>query len=102
MEKLILTAAITGAELDKAKCPILPITPQEQAQAARECVEAGTSVIHLHGRDDAGGPSRELALFRRWVEAIQRGCPQRPIIQFSPGGGVGEPMERRLASLQCK
>ena len=102
MEKLIITAAITGAELDRAKCPALPITPQEQAAAARACVEAGASVIHLHVRDDQGHPSQELEHFRRSVEAIRKACPVQPIIQFSTGGAVGEAMERRIAPLALK
>ena len=59
-------------------------------------------MLHLHVRDDHGGPSQELPHFRRTVEAIQKACPQKPVIQFSTGGAVGEPMENRLASLQCK
>ncbi len=102
MEKLIITAAITGAELDKTKCPGLPITPAEQAQASRECLAAGASIIHLHVRDDAGKPSQELFHFKRTVEAIGAACPERPILQFSTGGAVGERMERRVAPLSLK
>lgn len=102
MEKLIITAAITGAELDKAKCPVLPITPDEQANAAKECIDAGASVIHLHVRDDRGGPSQELAHFKRTVEAIRKKCGKDVIIQFSTGGAVGEAIERRIAPLSLK
>jgi 3-keto-5-aminohexanoate cleavage enzyme len=102
MEKLIITAAITGAELNKQQCPALPLTPEEQAQAAKECVEAGASVIHLHVRDDSGKPSQELDHFKRSVEAIKKACPVTPIIQFSTGGAVGEKKERRIASLSFK
>ena len=102
MEKLIITAAITGAELDKEKCPVLPITPEEQAKAAKEAVEAGASVLHLHVRDDSGKPSQDLAHFKRTVEAIKKACPSNPIIQFSTGGAVGEKIERRIASLALK
>jgi len=102
MDKLIITAAITGAELDKAKCPVLPLTPAEQAQAAKECVEAGGSVIHLHVRDDAGKPSQELAHFKRSVDAILASCNPKPIMQFSTGGAVGEAMAKRIAPLSLK
>jgi 3-keto-5-aminohexanoate cleavage enzyme len=102
MEKLIITAAITGAELDKSKCPVLPITPEEQAQAAKEAVEAGASVIHLHVRDDAGNPSQELSHFKRTVDAIKKACPITPVIQFSTGGAVGEKIEKRIAPLSLK
>lgn len=102
MEKLIITAAITGAELSKTKVPALPVTPEEQAQAAKECIEAGASVIHIHVRDDHGNPSQELSHFKRTVEAIRKACPIQPIIQFSTGGAVGEPMDRRIASLTLR
>lgn len=103
MEKLIITAAITGAELTKQNCAALPITPQEQAQAAKEAVEAGASVIHLHVRDNQGKPSQQVDHFRASVEAIReacRGC--EPIIQFSTGGAVGENLSNRLAPLSLK
>lgn len=103
MEKLIITAAITGAELDKNKCPVLPITPEEQAQAAKEAVEAGASVIHLHVRDEKGKPSQSLQHFKASVEAIRQACKgNEPIIQFSTGGAVGEKIENRIAPLSLK
>ena len=81
---------------------MLPITPEEQAKAAKECVEAGASVIHLHVRDDAGHPSQELAHFKRTVDAIQKACKEMPMIQFSTGGAVGEKIEKRIAPLSLK
>lgn len=37
MNPLIITAAITGAETTRNSQPNLPITPEEQARAAKEC-----------------------------------------------------------------
>jgi 3-keto-5-aminohexanoate cleavage enzyme len=106
MEKLIITAAITGAEQEKSKCPALPVTPDEQGAAARESVKAGASVIHLHVRDDSGKPSQELAHFKRSTDAILKACAGvgdgPPIIQYSTGGAVGEKIDRRIAPLALK
>jgi 3-keto-5-aminohexanoate cleavage enzyme len=102
MDKLIITVAITGAELEKAKCPVLPVTPEEQATAARDCLNAGASVIHLHVRDDQGKPSQELAHFKRSVDQIKAACKTKPIIQFSTGGAVGEAIEKRIAPLTLR
>lgn len=103
MEKLIITAAITGAELNKEQCPNLPITPDEQARAAKEVVEAGASVIHLHVRDEQGRPSQKLEHFRASVEAIKKACKgNEPVIQFSTGGAVGETISNRIAPLVLK
>ncbi len=63
MEKLIITAAICGAEVSKADNPNLPVTPPELADAALEAEKAGASVIHLHVRDEAGNPTQSGAVF---------------------------------------
>jgi len=99
MEKLIITAAITGAETTKEMNPALPATPAEQAIAAAECVQAGASVIHLHVRNKEQKASQDLNDFRASIEAIRKACNPVPIIQISTGGAVGEAMEKRIAPI---
>lgn len=95
MKPMIITAAITGAETTKGMNSSLPITPEEQAIAAKECVEAGAAVIHLHVRDSEGRPSQSVDDFRASIEAIRAACDPQPIIQISTGGAVGESMDKR-------
>lgn len=97
MNKLIITAAITGAETTKDMNPALPATPEEQAADAKACVELGASIIHLHVRNAEGTPSQNLDDFRASIEAIRGACGVKPIIQLSTGGAVGEAMEKRIA-----
>lgn len=99
MNPLIITAAITGAETTKEMNSNLPVTPKEQAKAAKECVAAGAAIIHLHVRDKSGKPSQALSDFRASIEAIRDACDPRPIIQISTGGAVGEAMEKRIAPI---
>lgn len=99
MKKLILTAAITGAETSKEMNPALPVTPEEQAADAKACVEAGAAIIHLHVRGSDGKPSQNLEDFRASIEAIRNACDPKPIIQLSTGGAVGAPMEQRIAPI---
>lgn len=99
MEKIIITAAITGAETTKEMNPALPVTPEEQAAEAKACVDAGASIIHLHVRDDASNPSQDIDRFRSSIEAIRSACDPQPIIQISTGGAVGEAMEKRIKPL---
>jgi 3-keto-5-aminohexanoate cleavage enzyme len=47
MEKLVITACLTGAEVTRDQQPNLPITPDEIAQAAYECYLAGASMVFL-------------------------------------------------------
>lgn len=100
MDKLIITCAITGAETTKEQNPSLPTTPDEQAEAALECVRAGAAVIHLHVRDKNGKPSQSSALFAEVKEKIEKRCDA--IVQFSTGGAVGTPIKERLAPLSLK
>lgn len=98
---LIITCAITGAETQKANQPALPITPKEQAESAREAVEAGASVIHLHVREDDGSPSQRPERFAESIAAIRAACPG-VVIQISTGGAVGETVENRAKPLSLK
>ena len=67
---LILTCAIPGAETTRTQQPALPITPREQADAARDAVRAGASVIHLHVREDDGSPSQRVERFRESIQDL--------------------------------
>lgn len=100
MEKLIITCAITGAETTKAQNPNLPITPDEQADAAFQCWKEGASIIHLHVRDDSGKPTQSVDRFKETIEKIRKKCPV--IIQISTGGAVGERLEKRAEPLMLK
>lgn len=100
MGKLIITAAITGAETTKQMNNSLPCTPEEQAEAAYECWRAGASVVHLHVRDAKGQPSQSLELFAEVSRLIRDRCDL--ILQFSTGGAVGTPVEERAAPLKLK
>ena len=97
MRKVIITAAITGAELTKHENPNLPTTPAEQVSTAKACVKAGASIIHLHVRDDQENPSQELRHFENVRDLITKECDV--IVQFSTGGAVGEKIENRIAPL---
>jgi 3-keto-5-aminohexanoate cleavage enzyme len=50
MEKLVITAAITGAFLSKEQHPALPVTPEEIAAEVKRCYDAGATIAHLHAR----------------------------------------------------
>lgn len=99
---LIITCAITGAETTKDKQPALPITPEEQGISAREAMEAGASVIHLHVRDSHGRPSQNIDDFRRSIQEIKKQCGEEIIIQISTGGAVGETIQNRSRPLTLK
>ncbi len=97
MDKLIITAALTGAEVTRAQQPALPVTPEEIGIAAAECAEAGASIMHVHARQDDGTPTQDAAIYRRIIEQVQRRCDA--IVQISTGGAVGMTASERMAPL---
>ena len=95
MEPLIITCALTGAEVTKEQNPAVPYTVAELAEAARGAAEAGASVIHLHARTDDGRPTQDAARFQEIIAAIRTACPD-VIVQVSTGGAVGMSRAERL------
>jgi 3-keto-5-aminohexanoate cleavage enzyme len=99
MPKVIITAAICGAEVTRAQQPDLPVTAAELAQEARRAVEAGAAIIHLHVRRPDGSPTQDQAIFKEALRAILDACDPRPIIQPSTGGAVGMSAQERMQPL---
>ncbi len=88
MEKLIITAAISGAEVTKEMNPNVPYTKAEFVREAKSAYDAGASIIHLHVRKDDGTPTQDKARFKEIIDAIKEVCPD-VIIQPSTGGVDG-------------
>lgn len=95
MNKLIITAAICGAEVLKEHNPAVPYTVAECAAEAKAAYDAGASIIHLHVREDDGTPTQSKERFRAVMDAIRACCPD-VIIQPSTGGAVGMTNDERL------
>jgi 3-keto-5-aminohexanoate cleavage enzyme len=95
MEKLIITAAICGAEVNKNQNPNIPYTVEEIGIQAESAYNAGASVIHLHVRYDDGTPTQDKKRFRECITEIHRRCPD-VIILPSTGGAVGMTADERL------
>ena len=58
MDKVIISAAITGVVHTPSMSPYLPITPKQLADEAVAACEAGAAIVHIHVRDpETGKPS---------------------------------------------
>lgn len=99
MEKLIITAAICGAEVTKEHNPAVPYTIQEIQREAKSAYDAGAAIIHLHVREDDGTPTQNKARFKACMDAILEVCPD-VIIQPSTGGATGMSADERLQPLE--
>jgi 3-keto-5-aminohexanoate cleavage enzyme len=84
MSKVIITVALNGSVPTKEMNPHTPITPDEIAEAAVKCREAGASVAHVHARDADGKPTLDPELFAEIHEKITTRTDM--ICQISTGG----------------
>lgn len=98
MDKLIITVAPTGNVPTKQLNPYLPVTPEEIAETAVRCREAGASVIHIHARDPAGKPTLDPAVFARIYALVTERTDL--VVQISTGGRAGMDPEARAAAVR--
>lgn len=103
MEKVIITAAITGSRITRDIAPHIPITPDEIAQSAIECWEAGAAIVHIHVRDPKTGTgTQDLDLFRQVAEPLREKTDLVLCLTTSGIPGRNLSIEERLQSLELK
>lgn len=103
MEKLIITAAITGSSIPRSRTPYIPITPDEITRSAVECWEAGAAIVHLHIRDPSTGlGTQDVSLFRQVVEPLRAQTDLVLCLTTSGIPGRNLPTEERLAVLDLQ
>jgi 3-keto-5-aminohexanoate cleavage enzyme len=101
MEKLIITCALTGAEVTKQQNSNVPLTPDEIAEAALAARQAGASIVHLHARQPDGTATQDRAIYAEIIEKI-RESGNDVIVQVSTGGAVGMTVDERIQPVTLK
>lgn len=93
--KIIITAALTGATTMKEQNPAVPYTAEEFFEEARRCYEEGAAIVHIHAREpQTGKPTSELDIVRPIVEKIREKLPI--ILNLSTGVKFGATEEERI------
>lgn len=74
MQKLAIQVRLNEGQM-RSSNPHVPYSPEEIAQQAVECWEAGASVVHFHAREpESGKPSTDPELYAEAVRLIKRQC----------------------------
>src|SRR5438270_7247395 len=95
---MVINVALTGAVPTKAVNSRLPVTPEEIARDAADCVAAGASVVHLHVRDEREHPVHRRDLYERTLGLIRERVPD-VIVCVTTSSRVGADLELRLTGL---
>src|SRR3990172_8128513 len=95
MDKLIITAALTGAITVPSQTPHLPYTVEHLASDAAACAKAGAAAVHIHARNpENGAPSSDPEQVKEIATQIK--ARTDAIIGITTGGGMGMTPEDRL------
>jgi uncharacterized protein (DUF849 family) len=85
MEKLIITAALTGNITLPTQTPYLPITHQQIIDDAVRAADAGAASVHIHARDPkTARPTTEPAVYREIAAGIK--ARSNVIVCITTGG----------------
>ena len=100
MDKVFITAAVTGSGPTRENSPYIPYTPEEIANEIVRSCEAGASISHVHVRDPkTGAPSFELEYFREIRDRVRSKCDILLNFTTSAANLSGENLtERRLGT----
>lgn len=93
-DKIVITAALTGAATRKNRHPAVPYRPEEWAKEVQLCEEAGASVIAVHFRDyESGDPTVDSVIMAETMDAITSSCSC--LVNLSTGVGPKTTLEER-------
>ncbi len=95
MEKLIITAALTGNVTLPVQTPYLPIAPQQIIDEAVRAAEAGAASVHIHARDpQTAKPTTDPEVYREIAAGIK--ARSNVIVCVTTGGVTGMTAEQRV------
>jgi len=100
-QPIAIAVAPNGARKTHADHPALPITPDELAACARQCVDAGAAMLHLHVRRPDGTHSLEPGDYRPAIAAVRHAVGDALVIQITTEAvGIYTP-EQQMASVRA-
>ena len=82
-QKVLIAVAPNGARRSRKDHPALPVTPDELAETAAACAQAGAAMIHLHIRDEHGEHSLDPVRYRQAITAVRKRVGDSMLIQVS-------------------
>lgn len=85
-KKIVIVVAVNGGMQQSRDGAVVPTQPEEIAEAARLCREAGASVVHFHARDKQGMNTGDPAVYSDTIRRIRD--KSDILIQTTNGIGV--------------
>jgi 3-keto-5-aminohexanoate cleavage enzyme len=84
-DPLVIVAAVNGGMQRSRDGAFVPITPEEIAEDARLCRDAGASIVHVHARDEDGNNTGDPEVYADIIRRIR----ERTDILIQTTNGIG-------------
>lgn len=98
-DKVVITAALSGAAPTRGANPNVPYTTEEYVREAVRAEEAGAAVVHVHFRvPDTGMPTTDPAIMREVVQGIRENT--HLLLNLSTGIYPEAPLEMRRKPIE--
>ncbi|MBX6318360.1 3-keto-5-aminohexanoate cleavage protein [Pigmentiphaga sp.] len=100
---LILTVAPNGAYKKTSDHPAVPVTPGQLAETAKQCLDAGAAMLHMHVRKADQSHSLEPDTYLAATRAVRQAVGNELVIQITTeAAGVYAPDEQVAAVMAVK
>ena len=80
---LIITVAPNGAYKTREQHPEVPLTAADLAQTAKECLDSGASMIHMHVRKPDGKHLLDASAYIEATAAVRKAVGQELVVQVT-------------------
>jgi len=98
-EKVIITAALSGAAPTRQGNPAVPHTTEEYIREAKRAEDAGAAIVHVHFREpDTGMPTTDPAIMHEVVQGIRENT--KVVLNLSTGIYPEAPLEMRRRPIE--
>lgn len=94
--KRVITACLCGSWPTRENNPAVPYTPEEIANDAYECWQAGASIVHVHVREPDGAPSIRYELYEETINRIRAHKDCDVCINITSSGKENGPDDERI------
>ncbi|MEY2861715.1 MAG: hypothetical protein RL392_2173 [Pseudomonadota bacterium] len=82
-DPLIITVAPNGAYKQVADHPAVPVTADTLAQTAKQCLDAGAAMLHLHIRDAQGKHSLDVEGYLAAARTVRAAVGDAMVLQIT-------------------
>ena len=99
-DPLIITSAPNGAYKQRSDHAALPVTSAELAQTAKQCLDAGAGMMHMHIRDAQGRHSLDVQGYRDALQVVKAAVGQELIVQVTSEAARVYKAQEQIAMVQ--